>query len=54
MEKVKDYIESRIAELDKLILAEQPGNNHYYALMAGKFELLLLMMSINLDSDEDC
>lgn len=42
MINVKEYILLRVSELDKLISEQDPSSNHYYALMAGKYELLNL------------
>lgn len=44
MNKIEEYILNRITVLDKLIAEQDPSSNHYYALMAGKFELLQVLV----------
>ncbi len=44
----QEYIMQRVLVLDKLISEQEPKSQHYYALMAGKFELLLLSSSLTL------
>ena len=40
-------IDDRIADLDLLLKQVEPKSNHYYALTAGKYELLLLGVKLS-------
>ena len=46
--KILEYIEKRTKELDRLISQQPVYSHHRYALLAGKYELLLMAETLKL------